>query len=100
MAKGFVAYALSREVGGLDDVIRWLYLSKENEGPRLLLRIVEESKALLKDEVALQTETSDSSSNGNQSIIRNENRAHLSSGAKMLLQKHLANLEKHLVRQS
>ncbi|KAL9120604.1 MAG: hypothetical protein Q9187_002841 [Circinaria calcarea] len=99
MAKGFVAHALSREVNGLDDVIRWLYLSKEDEGPKLLPIVVGESNALLKGGDALQTETSDSLSNGDKTTIRNEGRMHLSSGAKMLLRKHLANLEKHLVRQ-
>lgn len=100
MAKGFVAHALSQEVTGLNDIIRWLYLSKEDEGPQLLMRIVGESKALLKDEDALQKETSDSSGNGNKTVIRNGSRIRLSSGAKIILRKHLANLEKHLVRQS
>lgn len=99
MAKGFVAHALSQAVNGLDDVIRWLYLSNEEEGPALLPIVVGESNALLKDGDALQTEKSDSSSNGDKTTIRNETRMHLSSGAKMLLRKHLANLEKHLVRQ-
>ena len=99
MAKGFVTHALSQEVIGLEDVISWLYLSKENKGPRLLLRIVEESRALLEDDASRRTDAN-SSNNGNKTTVRIGGRMHLSSGAKMLLRKHLMNLEKHLHRKA
>ena len=45
MSKGFVVHALSHDIGGLNNVLTWLYLA--SDGPQLLKRVVEESTALL-----------------------------------------------------
>ena len=96
MSKGFVVYALFHEVTGLDDIIEWLYLSREVEGPRLLERIVQESKALLELTAPEQERTQPSQPplNWDSQLETMSKQVYLSSGAKVLLQKHLTAMER------
>ena len=44
LSKGYIKFALSSPPQELEDVIRWLYIN--SDGPRLLLRIVEDCKRM------------------------------------------------------
>ena len=48
MSKGFIKKALTSPLQGVDDIIQWLY-SSHKEGPKLLRRIVEDSRSLISD---------------------------------------------------
>ena len=98
MSKGFVAYALSHQVAGLDDIIKWLYLSRTAEGPRLLEKIVEESRILLQQPVPEEERDFLPQGSLDQTplVEQQRGRVNLSSGAKMLLQKHLTVLTRIL----
>lgn len=74
MAKAFIVRAIMHQVGGHDDVVKWLYLSEQ--GPQLLHQCIKESQALLHDGERLDNEESNSV-------------ARLSSGAKITLRRHL-----------
>ena len=48
MSKVFIKKALMSPLQGVDDIIQWLYSSRE-EGPKLLRRIVDDSRLLISD---------------------------------------------------
>jgi ubiquitin-conjugating enzyme E2 O len=60
MARGFTKYALLKAPSGLEDVLAWLYVcSSENgtdsqESPRLLLKVIQRAKLLMKRSAELK----------------------------------------------
>lgn len=64
MAKGFVNHAISHEISGMTGIIEWVYCGKE-DSPQLLRQVIAECDDLLGDD------------------------AGLSSGAKLLLERHV-----------
>ncbi|MCJ1352534.1 MAG: hypothetical protein MMC33_002518 [Icmadophila ericetorum] len=78
MAKAFIARAITHQVGGLEDVIKWLYLA--GDGPQLLQQSIKESRALLED--------GEGEGNAERGSV-----PRLSSGAKILLRRHLQAME-------
>ena len=81
MAKAFIVRAIMHQVGGHDDVVKWLYLSEQ--GPQLLHQCIKESQALLHNGETLDNE-------GSSSVTR------LSSGAKIMLRRHIEAMEQCL----
>lgn len=49
MSKMFIKKALTSPLEDVDDIINWLYSSRE-DGPRLLQRVVEDSRSLISEE--------------------------------------------------
>lgn len=47
LARGFVRHALEHPVQGFEDVIEWLYLKKEPEGPGLLRQVLERANKVI-----------------------------------------------------
>ena len=99
MSKGFIAHALSHNIAGVDDILSWLYLS-ESGGPKLLERVVEDCQKLLQSSRA-----SDRLGKGSSGVVMGgrddaarEDRRRLSSGAGVLLGRHLLSLEGRLDR--
>ena len=86
LARGFLRSAFTHRLGGIDDIIDWLYLSSK-PGPHLLRRIVEESNALIPTSMAEQSNTT----NGESDTSRR-----LSAGALVLLRRTMLWLEKRL----
>ena len=84
MAKGFIHHALQHPPAGLEDIITWLY-SKE-DGPRLLQKVIDESKHKCAMEDNGETSASDREG-GTRRCIQ------LSSGAVKMLRKQIAALE-------
>jgi len=92
MAKGFVRHALQHPTGGFEDVLPWLYLPGQGERPQLLRKILEESKEIMngseaKPDEGDETATSSSESRRSEGVMR------ISSGALILLRKHVVALE-------
>ena len=86
MAKGFVDYALTNEVVGLDSVVKWLYV--DPQGPFLLKVVVADSRALC-------SRQDDSAGNEENDTTKQDER--LSKGAEFLLRRYLGSLESRLV---
>lgn len=90
MAKLFLKTSLISPLQGIDDIIKWLYLSSQTEGPHLLRRVVEDSRALLQDKQA-----------GCRSNLSTDGHvagpAKISTGALILLRKNLEWLEDYLL---
>lgn len=86
MAKGFIIHALQRPVGGLEDVITWLYLCPD--GPQLLRQVIAESEAVNNGGVGMEAHGPD----GTPSSTVLEPTSHmmsLTSGALKMLRKHV-----------
>ena len=83
MAKGFISYALSNEIGAVDSIMHWLYLDKE--GPKLLQEVVAHSQELI-----ARREIDPS--------LRQPGKEPLSIGAEMLLKRYLPALEMKLTK--
>ena len=96
MAKGFVTFAISHQIAGLEDVIDWLYKNTKG-GPNLLQKIIEDSRVLLETEHTGPNSSLASSNSEQQggSVTVANGTVRLSSGARMLLRKHLDAMEKH-----
>lgn len=93
MSKAFVKTALSNLPQGLEDVITWLYLAPPSQGPNLLRLVIEDSRRLLPENTTV-TDTS-----GESKITEQPSRStKLSSGALILLRRHLACLEDFIKR--
>ena len=93
MAKGFIIHALANEVGGLDDVLKWVYLSpQQDKGPRLLREVIQSAKELLPEELFSAEKESIGLTNSDVVPGRIKN-TRLSAGAKLVLRKHVATLE-------
>ena len=92
MAKSFLRNALSSPLQGIDDIVRWLYLSSQPEGPHLLRRVVEDSKALLPD-APIRSRNNLSNNRNNAGITEP---AKISTGALILLRKNLDWLSEYL----
>lgn len=96
MAKGFVRHALRHPVGGLEVVVDWLYLPGPGERPQLLKKILETSR-----EIVRRSEAKDDMSG--EAVVRpalasSEEVTRVSSGALVLLRKHVLALEECLAR--
>lgn len=86
MAKGFIIHALQRPVGGLEDVITWLYLFPG--GPQLLRQVIAESEAV--DNGGVVTETQELGGSSNSTVPKPSTRMMpLTSGALKMLRKHV-----------
>ena len=86
MAKGFITHALQRPVGGLEDVITWLYLS--TTGPQLLRQVIAESEAVDNGGAVTEVQGPD----GGSTSVASESSSHmspLSSGALKMLRRHV-----------
>ena len=94
LAKIFIKTALLKFPQGLEDVIRWLYLPLSEGGPHLLRRVLDDAHALLPD-----TGTKDAGA-GVDKPLQSKNAktsvtaANLSTGALILLRRHLEDLER------
>ena len=93
MAKGFIKTALTAPPLGLVDVVQWLYFTSQ-PGPQLIRRVVNDSKKLLANNAT--TSTVDSASH--EMKERSSNRAKLSTGASILLRRHVKWLEDFMTR--
>lgn len=97
MARGFVRHALLHPVGGFEDVVDWLYLPGKGERPLLLAAILEDAREIIRRSEArsnqggeaVSTSFADSPSEGIRTI---------SSGALILLRKHVVALENFLAK--
>jgi ubiquitin-conjugating enzyme E2 O len=76
-SRAFITHALTNEIGGVDDVIRWLYANQELGAPRLLDRAIAAAKEVL--------ESGDAVKRGGLSRI--------SRGALVMLKRELMGLE-------
>lgn len=83
MSKVFVKTALTNPPHGLADVIQWLYLSSQ-PGPHLLLRVFDDSRKLL-DNSTTTVNADDGASSGERGFTG----ARLSTGASILLKRHV-----------
>ena len=98
MSKGFIAHALSHKVSGIDEILAWLYLS-DGEGPKLLERVIEDSQTLLDSSNSQGV----SSANSVDTVTGNTpdtvpERPRLSSGAALLMKRHMKYLKERLER--
>ena len=93
MAKRFVASALELRSGlrlsGFEDILKWLYLPS-GEGPNLLQLIIQESKALLPENLATGASLERQCPGSRASSLK------LSSGALIILRRNLESLEQIL----
>ena len=92
MSKGFIKKALTSPLQGVDDIIQWLYSSHE-EGPKLLRRIVEDSRSLISD-AQVGSASSHSQGRDNQAV---RPLVTFSAGALILLRRNLEWLEDYLL---
>lgn len=93
MAKGFIKTALTTPPPGLVDVVQWLYLTSQ-PGPQLLRRVVNDSKKLLANNATEST----ADSAPNEMEEKSTTRAKLSTGASILLRRHVKWLEDFMTR--
>lgn len=93
MSKGFIKTALTNAPQGLADIVQWLYYSSQ-PGPRLLRRVVDDSKKLLANMIT----TSAVGSASGEMDERGFTRATLSTGASMLLRRNVEWLENFMTR--
>ena len=92
MSKGFIKNALTSPPQGVDDIINWLYLCP-GDGPKLLRRIVEDSRSLISD--AQVGSASSHPQDGDNQAVRPL--VTFSAGALILLRRNLEWLEGHLL---
>ena len=86
MSKGFIIHALQHPVGGLEDVITWLYLFPE--GPQLLRQVIAESEAV--DNGGIVEEAQGQGGGPTSAISRpSSHMTPLSSGALKMLRRHV-----------
>ena len=93
MSKGFIKTALTNAPLGLADVIQWLYLPSK-PGPRLLRRILDDAKNLLANPTTISV---DDTPDGEMDD-RGYTRAKISTGASILLRRHVDWLEDYAKR--
>ena len=91
ISKGFIKKALTSPLQGVDDIINWLYSSRE-DGPRLLQRVVEDSRLLVSDEHG--GSVGSHPQGGDNQAVRPL--ATFSAGARILLRRNLEWLEEYL----
>ena len=91
MSKVFVKTALTNPPHGLADIIQWLYLSSQL-GPQLLLRVFDDSRKLLDNST---TANADGSASSGESGFTG---ARLSTGASILLKRHVDWMEEFMRR--
>ena len=92
MSKGFIKKALTSRLQGVDDIINWLYSSRE-DGPKLLQRVVEDSRLLISDEHigSASSHPQDGDNQAGRPLVT------FSAGARILLRRNLKWLEEHLL---
>ena len=93
MSRGFIKTALTAAPHGLADVIHWLYLSSQS-GPHLLRRVLDDSKRLL----ANTATTSAMRTASGEMDERGFTRTKVSTGASILLKRHVEWLEDFITR--
>ena len=93
MSKLFIKTALTNPPHGLADVIQWLYLSSQ-PGPHLLLRVFDDSKKLLDNDTIVAADGSASGERGERGFTG----ARLSTGASILLKRHVDWMEDFMKR--
>ena len=94
MSKVFVKTALTNPPHGLADIIQWLYLSSQ-PGPNLLLRVFDDSRRLLDNNTTVNADGSDSGGMGERGFTG----ARLSTGASILLKRHVDWMQDFMKRQ-
>ena len=94
MSKGFIRTALTSSFQGIGDIIKWLYLSSQLEGPRLLRRVVEDARALIPEMQSKDT-SSTPTHETNEGVA---GQAMFSAVALILLRKNIACLQDYLQR--
>ena len=94
LSKRFIAHALFHQILGLDDVLDWVYLS-ESGGPHVLEMVVEDCQKLLQNSAASDDSATSGGDVGTDDSTR-EDRRRLSSGAAVLLGRHLSTLKQRL----
>ncbi len=92
ISKGFIKKALTNPLQGVDDIIHWLY-SSQGEGPKLLRRIVEDSRSLI-SEAQVGSASSHSQDEDSQAV---RSLVTFSAGALILLRRDLEWLEDYLL---
>ena len=96
MAKGFVRHALLHPVGGFEDVVEWMFLPGPGERPQLLKRILEASRETVRrSEVKAGRDVEAVVDPG---LSSPEGVTRVSSGALVLLRKHVLALEECMAR--
>ncbi|KAI9737522.1 MAG: hypothetical protein M1834_009677 [Cirrosporium novae-zelandiae] len=98
-SKGFVTHALTHLVDGLDDIIIWLYLPRKQDqtpGPQLLRKVIEEAKEAVERSGEGCKEAEAEAEAGKENKIENEKHSfpRISRGGRMLLGRHIGDLEK------
>ena len=93
MSKVFIKTALTSPPHGLADIIQWLYLSSQ-PGPHLLLRVFDDSRRLLDNNATVNADGSASGEMGERGFIG----ARLSTGASILLKRHVDWMEDFMKR--
>ena len=88
MSKGFIKKALASPLQGVDDIINWLYSSRD-DGPQLLQRVVEDSRSLISDEQvgSASCHPQDGDNQAGRPLVT------FSAGARILLRRNLEWLE-------
>ena len=94
MSKVFVKTALTNPPHGLADIIQWLYLSSQ-PGPHLLLRVFDDSRKLLDNNTTVNTDGSGTSGEMGE---RGFTVARLSTGASIVLKRHVDWMEDFMKR--
>ena len=103
MAKGFIKTALTNAPHGIADIVNWLYLSRQ-PGPQLLRRVLDDAKKLLTNTTYTSSTNNNTISTASSAISnttmdeRGFARAKLSTGASILLQRHVDWLEDFMRR--
>ena len=92
MSKGFIRKALTSPLEGVDDIINWLY-SSQDDGPKLLQRVVEDARSLVSEE---QVGSAGCHPQGGDNQVGRP-LATFSAGARILLRRNLEWLEEHLL---
>ena len=97
MAKGFVRHALLHPVGGFEDVVAWLYLPGPGERPQLLQKVLETSKEIVRRSEGKAGKHGEGAAcplerSSPEAVTR------VSSGALVLLRKHLLALDECMAR--
>ena len=93
LSKVFVKIALTSPPRGLADIIQWLYLSSQ-PGPHLLLRVFDDSRKLLDNNATVNADGSASGEMGERGFTG----ARLSTGASILLKRHVDWMEDFMKR--
>lgn len=96
MAKGFVRHALLHPVGGFEDVVDWLYLPGQGNRPQLLQRILQTSREIVRRSEAKADRNGEAVASPG--LASSDEVSRVSSGALVLLRKHLLALEECMAR--